>query len=149
MKLSTRPATLKQANDMVASLHRHHKPSVGHRFSIMAVDEDGVTRGVAICGRPKARMTDQDTILEVDRLCTDGTPMACSLLYGACARIAKEMGFRSIQTFILQSEPGTSLKASGWTLTGTSGGGEWSRPSRQRVDASAPEPKQKWEKRFR
>ena len=28
------PLTLKQANELVANLHRHHKPEVGHRFSI-------------------------------------------------------------------------------------------------------------------
>lgn len=28
------PLTLKQANKLVAELHRHHKPCVGHRFSI-------------------------------------------------------------------------------------------------------------------
>lgn len=54
--------------------------------------------------------------LEVSRVCTDGTYNACSMLYGACARIAKEMGFKKIQTYILQTEPGTSLKASGWKM---------------------------------
>lgn len=28
------PATLKQANELVAAWHRHHKPARGHRFSI-------------------------------------------------------------------------------------------------------------------
>lgn len=134
---------------MIASLHRHHTPVTGHRFSIQAVDEEGRTRGVAVVGRPKARMTDQYEVAEVDRLCTDGTEHACSFLYGACARIAREMGFRSIQTFILESEPGTSLKASGWVKVAETDGGEWSRPSRNRKEASAPEPKQKWEKKFR
>lgn len=36
------------------------------------------------------------------------------MLYSACARIAKDMGFEKIQTYILESEHGTSLKASGW-----------------------------------
>jgi hypothetical protein len=30
------PLTLKQANTLVDRLHRHHKPVVGHRFSIGA-----------------------------------------------------------------------------------------------------------------
>lgn len=34
--------------------------------------------------------------------------------YSAAARIAKEMGFEKIQTFILMEEAGVSLKASGW-----------------------------------
>ena len=35
------------------------------------------------------------------------------------------MGFRRIQTFILESEPGTSLKASGWICDGTAGYYSW------------------------
>lgn len=27
------PLTLKEANELVAKLHRHHRPVVGHRFS--------------------------------------------------------------------------------------------------------------------
>lgn len=34
------------------------------------------------------------------------------MLYGACCRIAKAMGYKKIITYILQSETGTSLKAS-------------------------------------
>ena len=42
-------------------------------------------------------------VVEVTRLCTDGTKNACSFLYGAAARIAKEMGYKQIQTYILES----------------------------------------------
>lgn len=70
--------------------------------------------GVAICSNPVARNADDGLTLEVSRLCTDGTYNACSMLYSACARIAKDMGFEKIQTYILESEHGTSLKASGW-----------------------------------
>lgn len=48
------------------------------------------------------------------RLCTDGTPNACSFLYQASARAGKALGYRRIQTYILREETGTSLKASGW-----------------------------------
>ena len=56
------------------------------------------------------------------RLCTDGTRNACSTLYAACARRAKLEGYEKIVTFILQSEPGTSLKAAGWTLESAKAG---------------------------
>lgn len=143
------PLTLAQANELVASLHRHHKPVVGHRFSI-GVEKDGRLVGAAIVGRPVARMTDQFEIAEVTRLVTDGTPNACSALYGAAARVAREMGFTAIQTFILEDETGTSLRASGWEKVGDSGGGDWNRPSRggRRVDQPQA-PKQKWRKAFR
>ena len=142
--MKIRPCELKDANEYIARLHRHHKPVVGHRFSIGVWDGDEL-RGVAVVGRPVARMTDQRRIVEVTRLCTDGTKNACSALYSAAARISREMGYESIQTFILASELGTSLKASGWQCAGSSSGGDWNRPSRgnRRVDQPM-EPKVKW-----
>lgn len=51
-----------------------------------------------------------------------------------CTRIAKELGYERILTYILASEQGTSLKASNWTLDAESaGGGGWNVPSRPRV----------------
>ena len=93
---------LKDANAFVEQYHRHHKPVVGHRFSIACVIDD-VIHGVAIVGRPVARMVDPSTTLEVTRLVTDGTANACSFLYGAAARAGKELGYSKIQTYILES----------------------------------------------
>jgi hypothetical protein len=45
-------------------------------------------------------------------------------------------------TYILDNEPGTSLKASGWKLIGERGGGSWSVPSRPRTDKHPLQPKQ-------
>ena len=123
------PLTLKQANDLVARLHRHHKPVQGYRFSI-GLEVDGELRGAAIVGRPTGRKNPQYSWVEVTRLVTDGTKNACSALYGACARIAKEMGFERIQTFTLASETGTSLRGAGWQFDGYSAGGDWNQPSR-------------------
>lgn len=140
------PLTLAQANEMVATLHRHHKPVVGHRFSIGLI-ENGKLVGAAICGRPVARMLPQYEQLEVNRLVTDGTPNACSKLYSACARIAKEMGFKDIETAILEDEPGTSLKASGWEFRRLSNGGDWNHGSRKGRRTDQPMcPKQIWGK---
>lgn len=72
--------------------------------------------GAATVDRPASNKTEQYHIAEVSRLVTDGTPNACSMLYQASARIAQHMGFWRIQTYILQSEPGTSLKAAGWGI---------------------------------
>lgn len=113
--LEIRPISIAKANAFVEQYHRHHGKKTGCRFAI-AVFEGGVLHGVAICSNPVARRADDGLTLEVSRLCTDGTYNACSMLYAACARIAKNMGFRKIQTYILQSESGTSLKASGWKL---------------------------------
>jgi hypothetical protein len=124
---------LSDANAFVAEHHRHHKPVVGHRFSIGAVKGEQLV-GVAIVGRPVARMRDDGQTVEVTRLCTDGTKDACSFLYGACARAAFALGFKQIGTYILATEPGTSLTAAGWRLIGETKGGSWSRPSRGRTD---------------
>ena len=111
--LTIKPISIAKANAYVEANHRHHGKKVGCRFAI-ACYEGETLHGVAICSNPVARMSDDGITLEVSRVCTDGTRNACSILYGACARIAKEMGFRKIQTYILESEVGTSLKASGW-----------------------------------
>lgn len=72
-------------------------------------------RGVAIVGRPKAgHALDQKRIVEVVRCCTDGTTNACSWLYSAAARTARELGFYAVITYTLASESGASLRACGW-----------------------------------
>ena len=124
-RLVTRACELREANAFVAEHHRHHKPVQGHRFSMAAFDGGRVV-GVVTVGRPVARMGGAPSeVLEVTRLCTDGTPNACSALYSAAARAGKALGYSRIQTYILATEPGTSLKAAGWTDEGEAGGGQW------------------------
>lgn len=124
---------LDEANAFVAAHHRHHKPVVGHLFSLGAALEGRIV-GIAIVGRPVSRMRDDGLTAEVTRLCTDGTRNACSFLYGASARAAFALGFHRIGTYILASETGRSLAGAGWKLIGERGGGSWSVPSRPRVD---------------
>lgn len=139
------PLTLATANEHIARWHRHHKPVTGHRFSIGVTDHTGALRGVLCAGRPVARMIDQHSILEVNRLATDGCPNACSALYAAARRAARAMGYTQIITYILASEPGTSLKAAGWILISDQrGGGTWSTPSRTRSDHHPLSFKQLW-----
>lgn len=113
MRLHPVRVELQEANAFVTSHHRHHQKVAGHRFSL-GVGADGRLAGVAICGRPVGRGADQRSILEVLRCCTDGTPNACSWLYTAAARCAREMGFRAVMTYTSASEPGISLRACGW-----------------------------------
>lgn len=127
------PLDLAEANTFVAEHHRHHKPVVGHKFSLGAVLAEKIV-GVVIVGRPVARMRDDGATLEVTRLCTDGTKNACSFLYGAAARAAFALGYTRIGTYILDTEPGASLRGAGWKLIGQRGGGSWNVPSRPRVD---------------
>lgn len=103
--------------------------------------------GVATVGRPVSRMiqANEPYTLEVNRLCTDGTPHVASKLYAACWRAARALGYRRLITYILASEPGTSLSAAGWREVGKRGGGSWSVPSRPRVDTHPLEQKTLWE----
>jgi hypothetical protein len=131
---------LPEANAFVSAHHRHHKPVIGHLFSIGAVLGEQLV-GVAIVGRPVARMRDDGETAEVTRLCTDGTRNACSFLYGAAARAAFALGYKRIGTYILASETGATLNAAGWRMIGETKGGSWSRPSRGRDDKHPTEPK--------
>jgi hypothetical protein len=135
---------LAEANAFVRQHHRHHKPVVGHKYSLGATLAGAVV-GVVIVGRPVSRMRDDGSTLEVTRLATDGTRNACSFLYGAAARACFALGYQKIGTYILVSEDGASLRASGWRLIGERGGGSWSVPSRPRSDKHPTEPKQLFE----
>jgi hypothetical protein len=146
--MKIKPCSLKEANEYVSLHHRHHKPSRGHKFSIKVVDENGLTVGVAICGRPVSRHLDNGEILEINRVCTDGTYNACSMLYGACARIAKDMGYRKIITYILLSENGASLKASNFICEGAAGGEMWTGKRSGRDNGVPKELKTRWSKTF-
>lgn len=148
MALYVRPCTLKQANDLVSKIHRHHKPVVSHRFSL-ACYNGGVLCGVVITGRPVARNTDPYLVLEITRCATDGTRNAISKLYSAVCSAAKSMGFISVQTFTLPEEGGASLKASGFTFLGKAGGGQWVHTDgRERRKDQPTQTKWKWERRF-
>jgi hypothetical protein len=117
--------TFRAACDFVALHHRHHKPTVGCKFCIGLYEGDELI-GVAICGRPVSRHLDDGLTCEINRLCvTDGHYNACSMLYGACCRIAKEMGYEKVITYILKSENGASLKASNFVCDGEAGGTHW------------------------
>lgn len=141
--LSTRPVSLREANAFVTRYHRHHPAARGAKF-VVGVVADGVLVGVAIAGRPVARALDARQVLEVTRLCTDGTPNACSFLYGVVARIARALGYRRLITYTLAHESGVSLRASGWRLAYRTKRDTWDTPARRRTTAPTP-PKQCWE----
>ncbi len=127
------PVTLTDAHAFVDAHHRHHGAAQGGLFAVGAAVGDTV-RAVAVIGRPVARMNDDGFTAEVTRLCSDGVRNGCSILYAAAWRAARALGYRRLITYILESEPGTSLVASGFKLVGSAGGGSWSRTGRPRVD---------------
>ena len=122
MAMEIRPISLKEANIFILKYHRHHDKVQGHKFSIGCFDGEELV-GIACCGRPVSRHLDNGMTLEVTRLCTLGGKNACSMLYSACARAGKAMGYKKIITYILESEHGTSLKASNWVMEESGVGG--------------------------
>lgn len=143
--LTLTPVSLAEANAFVAQHHRHHKPVTGHKFSI-GCTANGRLVGVAIVGRPVSRYLDNSLTLEVNRLCTDGTKNACSMLYAAAWRAARAMGYLKIITYTLDTEDGTSLRAAGWTCAGLAGGKHWTGERRPAADLYPAQMKYRYEK---
>lgn len=146
-RLRVVPCDLDEANAFVARHHRHHRPVPGHKFSLAVCDAAEIVRGVAIVGRPVARMTDDGMTLEVCRVATDGCPNACSALYGAARRASFALGYTRLVTYTLPEEGGASLRGAGWREIGVAGGGSWDRASRPRVDKHPTQQKIRWEVR--
>lgn len=144
-ELIVSPITYRNAAEYVNMYHRHHNASIGCKFCISVKDNNGYVHGVAICGRPVSRNLDDGTVLEINRVCTDGTKNACSILYGACCRIAKNMGYEKVITYTLKSENGASLKASNFTCEGEAGGTHWT-GKRNKGQNIPPEMKIRWGK---
>lgn len=139
------PIELKQANAFVDKLHRHHDSVHRDKFRI-ACEADGKLVGVVQLARPVSRMLDDGKTIEVVRMCTNGTPNVCSFLYSRAARIAREMGYEKIITYIMDTEVGTSLKACGWHKEADTRGHSWNCPSRPRSTAAPTCNKQRWAK---
>ena len=127
------PIELKDAQNYINEHHQHHQAANRDKFRLAAM-EDGKIVGVVQVGRPVSRILDDGKTLEVLRLCcADGQKNVCSFLYSRVARIAKEMDYAKIITYILESETGISLKASGWQCEADGvGGSTWNVPSRPR-----------------
>ena len=142
--LSVVPLSLKQANAFVEKYHRHNKPVRGYKFAIGAIKDD-VLVGVAIVGRPVARLLDDGVTAEVTRVCTDGTKNVNSFLYSRCKRICQLMGYQKVITYTLQQESGASLRAVNATVETHTKPGVWDRPNRKRSDQQVYiEPKIRW-----
>ncbi|HMJ03091.1 MAG TPA: XF1762 family protein, partial [Conexibacter sp.] len=113
------------------------------KFALGAARGDELV-GVAIVGRPLARLLQDGWTLEVLRLCTTGDRNACSFLYGACWRAARALGYRRLVTYTRADEGGASLRASGFRVVGEVKSESWDRPSRPR-DGGDPQQRLRWE----
>lgn len=141
--LHVRPVPFGQAAAFCAVYHRHLKPPVGHVFSLGVFVGTRLV-GVAIVGRPVARLLDDGHTLEITRVAADGTRNACSALLGACRREARRRSVTRLVTYTLPSESGVSLRAAGFRADGVAGGGSWDRAARPRAADQPFERKLRW-----
>jgi hypothetical protein len=142
--LELQPIDFDEACEFIDRHHSHHVRPQGWKFGI-AVNDGVQIVAVAMCGRPVSRHYDDGWTLELTRCCTNGTPNAASMLYGASWRAAKAMGYKRLITYTLESESGTSLIAAGWRVVGQSKGGSWSRAGRFRIDKHPVGQKMLWQ----
>jgi len=84
------------------------------RFAIGTVDGAGNLHGVAVCTDTYNKKT-----LEIKYLCTDGWYNASFVLYEACCRFAKNMGFTKIITYTATHDYDKALKSRGFVCEAT------------------------------
>ncbi len=144
MSLEIVPMSMQDARAFVDHIHRHHRAPQSGLFAV-GVAKDNVVVGVAIVGRPIARCLQDEWTAEVTRVATDGSKNACSMLYGACWRAARALGYRKLVTYTLSQESGISLRASGWKVVAQVSGRSWNCEARPRVDRYPLQDKLRWE----
>lgn len=126
--------------------HRHHEPPHGYKYAVaVARVSDAAIVGVAMVGRPIARLFNDGWTVEILRCATDGTKNACSALYRAAAKAAFALGYRHVTTYTRTDESGSSLRGAGWTCVAKRPRRTWDMPNRPRVDKSEPHERLLWE----
>lgn len=127
------PLPFAAANRTLQALHRHSTPVVGMKFGIRA-HIAGEPVGIAVAGRPVARVLDDGLTLEVLRVCTwTDARNVCSRLYGACCRAAWALGYRRVVTYTTNRETAASVRASGFREDGRRRAESWDTPARARA----------------
>lgn len=104
------PINLQTAKDFVWNNHAHLPGMTYWKFGVGLEYEDKLV-AVGTAGRPNARMLDDNQTLELTRVCTLGTPNACSMIYSALINAGKALGYTRFVTYVLHTETGDSLKA--------------------------------------
>jgi hypothetical protein len=143
------PLKIKEANDFVEKWHRHsaRTNNDGGKFAV-GLEHGGQLVGVAIVGRPVARLLQTPGAAEVTRLCTspDAPKGSESKLYSRVKRIWQLMGGTTIHTYTLKRESGASMRGAGMKEPAAEvAQQQWTRPSRERAERQIyVEPKVRW-----
>jgi hypothetical protein len=131
------PISIREADRFVGQHHSHSRPTGGKAKAAIGAERTGQLVGVAILGRPKARLADDGRRLEVVRLCTHGTPEqvrnVASFLLSRCRRLSSALGYAKPPISYLRfDESGVSYKAAGWRCVAEVKADSGDRPSRPR-----------------
>ena len=102
------PISLDEANAFVREHHRHHKPVPGAKFCV-AVESDGAIVGVAVVGRPIARMIDDDWTRGEPDMHRRHAQREFDVVWSLSPR-GVGLGYRRLLTYTLPSESGDSLQ---------------------------------------
>ena len=113
------PMTIREANAFVEAFHRHNAPVQGARFAVGCSTQDGLV-GVAIVGRPLARLLQDGLTAELLRTCTrpEAPKGAVSFLASRAWRAWQAMGGTRMVTYTLAEESGASMRGAGWKMIG-------------------------------
>jgi hypothetical protein len=146
------PLTLRVANDFVEQHHRHSSRTSndGGKFAI-GLEVDGSLVGVAIVGRPVARMLQEPGTAELLRCCVSPTAPrnAVSKLNARAKRIWQLMGGTRMVSYTLARESGASMRAAGFVEEAEVAARRWDTPARRRgARAIESEPKTRWAASF-
>ena len=151
LKKLDREGDQKKAKKFIKKHHAHNPPPPGWIFGYAVLNGRDVC-GIVWVGRPIARRLNAFKVIEINRNCVRRdlpsalVKHACSMLYGAAVREAEKRGYETAITYTLVSEPGTTLKAAGFTRAPkpTREGDTWDKPGRRRKQKSPTEAKWKW-----
>jgi hypothetical protein len=116
----------------VRSTHRRLPKILGGMWAIGLYGKRGALLGVAIVGRPSARLLDDKRRLEITRVAVRAkVPNGCSILYGACSRAARAMGASDLITYIHSDELGASVRSANFVEMSIAAKGprDWRRSS--------------------
>lgn len=121
-ELLTKPLTIKEANQFIATHHRHHRPTTRNngKWAIGAINKNGEIVGVVIASHPVSASYMDGLTIELTRLCTNefAPKGTCSFLLSTCCAIWKKMGGQRVITYTLELESGASLRGAGWHVSG-------------------------------
>lgn len=140
-----RQVTLKEIKPFIDRFHRHHLSPQGCNFAFAVKLGDDII-GAITAGRPVCRHFNGTNTLEITRVCVrPGYKNLCSYLYSNMKKVAKDLGYSRLITYTLETEPGISLMAAGFSRAYRSPGGSWNCTSRPRRTAANEVPKNMWQ----